>query len=507
MSGLLRFEQFDPKRLLSLLDIREPLGIYEQPHRQLQYVAAYVERLGAKAVLIEQSYIDRDYIDDHNSFYGSSLTDPTNRCQRVHFFSLDPVALQKAFKDIRAIAFANGRDKYDSASGQLSDRSYLGFTVIKPLRGSPVGRTVLRHCPELGKGGENVRDFSCTRYYSTHVGGVELRVKGLAFQQQDLGVSACATTALWSAISKATDFEQLKVPTPASITMLASRYSLPHGRAMPSEGLSLDQMCQAVEGVGLAPLLYNTSEFATARRYIHTAVRSSLSAVLILEENDSRHAVTLTGMRIDENAEASWILPGVNDASRVVKAAYVHDDRHGPYVRANLVNHMGKAVVELETNAKKPERWGLSHILVPLHHKVRLAFGGVSQAEAFLAPKLQRLRQLTGEFDPLRPEDNPMTSAKSIQKATRYLESLMMSEPKLTPDQIDSLINQVELSRYVGVVTFSADSFGRIEVVLDTTSTSKDVQVLCVITRGATTTTTRQLALTLADEVGAATWI
>ena len=78
---------------------------------------------------------------------------------------------------------------------------YLGFMVIKPLPGSPIGRTVLRTFErDAPRGGR--REFTAIRRYTVSLAGLSLSVRGLAFQQQDQGVSACATTALWSALQR-----------------------------------------------------------------------------------------------------------------------------------------------------------------------------------------------------------------------------------------------------------------------------------------------------------------
>jgi hypothetical protein len=193
-------------------------------------------------------------------------------------------------------AAVQGEEAFLEAAAEFSNSAYLGFTVIKPLAGSPVGRTVLKTYPDQTDDAQQ-RMFTCVRRYSVHVNGVPLHVEGLPFQQQDVGVSACATTAIWSSIQKARDQEELPAATPAQITTLASRYALPFGRAFPAdEGLSIDQMCQAVQGLGLSPHLYAATDFETTRNYIDTALRSEMSPVLILRDaQEVHHAVAAVG--------------------------------------------------------------------------------------------------------------------------------------------------------------------------------------------------------------------
>jgi len=138
---------------------------------------------------------------------------------------------------------ATRQTAYRNACAEFSRTSYLGFGVIKPLGGTPVGRTMLAAFDPGSGDGFHYR-FDCTCEYQAHLLGAELTVRGLGFQQQDVGVSACATTALWSAMQKVRDFEDIGTATPAQITTLASQYALPFGRSMPSEeALSIEQKC------------------------------------------------------------------------------------------------------------------------------------------------------------------------------------------------------------------------------------------------------------------------
>ena len=164
----------------------------------------------------------------------------------------------------------------------------------------PVGRTVFSMSAESGKG--HTRKFHCACDYDPHLLGLRLSVTGLAFQQQDLGVSACATTALWTSLQRARQLEQSANATPAQITMRASQFALPFGRPMPSEGLSLDQMCQAVQSLGCTPSLHRAESFEVTRGLVFSSVSSGISPVLIMDlpGEDISHAVAVAGIGVGE---------------------------------------------------------------------------------------------------------------------------------------------------------------------------------------------------------------
>ena len=182
----------------------------------------YLDSLRCRTIVHERHYIDRHFIDDFSLFYSRSLRDYPNSCQRLHFFSSEFDEEQWS----GLVERANGGER-EEVERELA-REYLGFMVIKPLPGSPIGRTVLRTFErDAPRGGR--REFTAIRGYTVSLAGLSLSVRGLAFQQQDQGVSACATTALWSALQRTAPLEHLCSPTPAEITEAASRYMLVGG--------------------------------------------------------------------------------------------------------------------------------------------------------------------------------------------------------------------------------------------------------------------------------------
>lgn len=190
--------------VLSVL-AREPINDIlreRDPLRQLGYIVAYLKhpQIAAKSFLCEYHYVDRDYMEDHGAFYSRSLHPYENYCKRLHFFDLSIAQLTEQIQS----ATRSSADL--KASENTLAKGYLGFMVVKPLSGAPVGRTVLKTLPsDTGDG--HIRGFGCIRDYEVHLLGLSLKVVGLAFQQQDEGVSACATTAVWSALQKVRDFE------------------------------------------------------------------------------------------------------------------------------------------------------------------------------------------------------------------------------------------------------------------------------------------------------------
>jgi hypothetical protein len=117
-------------------DAADPLtSLQDLP--QGQYLRWYLADLGAQTVLVEDQYFDRDYLSEFAAFYCTSSAGYPNVCRRLHYFSaaFDRSALERAIAD-------------DSDARGLLEKSYLGFIVLRPIPGTPFGRTVLTWYPE-----------------------------------------------------------------------------------------------------------------------------------------------------------------------------------------------------------------------------------------------------------------------------------------------------------------------------------------------------------------------
>lgn len=221
---------FAPSPLVfaSFDDATDPLAAL-QTFPQGQFLRWYLADLGAQSVLIEEKYFDRDYLSEFAAFYCTSSAGYPNVCQRLHYFSIaiDRPLLERAVADD------------DDALRKIHD-AYLGFIVRRPIPGTPFGRTVLKWYPE--KTPDLPRVIEPARFYTCHVAGLKLRVRGLAWQQQDDGVGKCATIALWSMLHSSAFDDRHVVPTTAEITQTAHRAGLSAAPLFPSSGLTALQL-------------------------------------------------------------------------------------------------------------------------------------------------------------------------------------------------------------------------------------------------------------------------
>ncbi len=149
------------------------------------YFEGYFRELGAKTIIVEKIYVDRDFLEDFAAYYVRCFYRYDRFCSRLHFFT------ETFSKEDFDYILENVSDtKIDQLKG-----SYLGFIVVKPLPETIIGRTCLKTYHASPEG----RNFPITRKYPVNLFGIGLSVETLAFQEQDRVAAACATSALWTA--------------------------------------------------------------------------------------------------------------------------------------------------------------------------------------------------------------------------------------------------------------------------------------------------------------------
>jgi hypothetical protein len=297
-----------------------------------------------------------------------------------------------------------------------------------------------------------------------------------------VGVSACATTALWSSFQKLRVFEEIGKATPAQITMVASSYTLPFGRSMPSEGLSVDQMCQAVQAVGLSPNLYRTDSFNWARQLIFAAAKSAFAPILIINRDESWHAVTVAGAKLKSLHESTIVEGSFDDMSSNLTAVYIHDDRKGPYIRAEVVENNGgmELLLKKESHLQSDsERWNLAYVLVPTHSKIRLTFGGLRDIAILILKSMYSFHTALGgslEF----PHD-AISLECWIQLGHSYVRNLFVNNKQIIPEKIIEISRKISMPRYVGIISIRSSFFNSMDILIDTTCTRRNPYFIGII--------------------------
>lgn len=331
----LTFEVFDAARPLD--------GLARS--RQEQYLRGYLDDLGTKVVVTEPNYFDRDYLSEFAAFFGGSARGYPNVCRRLHFFGdarVDRALLVQALDG-------------DPGAREVVVGSYLGFVVVRPIPATPFGRSVLKMYNS-----SSARPTRCVepaRSYRPHLAGLELAVTGIAWQQQDTSVSACATIALWTMFQASAFDEHHAIPTTTQVTQLANEAALSRGRVFPSEGLNVYQLSRSIRAAGLEPMIADPRDddrvFASV---VASLVRSRFPVLITGDIDDAGHAVCIVGFR--EASVGPPIARQVTPQDQHLEALYVHDDNLGPNVRFEIipVNPAANPPTKLSIRTSPPPR-------------------------------------------------------------------------------------------------------------------------------------------------------
>ena len=132
-----------------------------------------------KGVLIEYSYIDKDYRSTFYNFYSKKGQHYRSDCVRLHFFD-------------EAVSFDENNIALTCADRELN-RHYFGYMVLRPTGIATIGRTVLS--PDIRKGAGR---FIITAEHKVHLLGYKLMVRGFPSMDQHVDIAVCAHAACWS---------------------------------------------------------------------------------------------------------------------------------------------------------------------------------------------------------------------------------------------------------------------------------------------------------------------
>lgn len=362
---------------------------------QAQYIIDYlIETLIAKTGIIENEYVDKDYLIDYSGFFARSFEKIERFTKRIHFFS--NFFSQKDFEQSITLFQNNIQDakpQYDLINDLK--RSYLGYVVIKPVEysmGQPlIGRTLLKPPSKPVTDSFDTREC-IIRKNSANLYGIPLNVDALPFQVQDSAVAACATVSLWMANSKINELFGTQEFSPIEITSRATEF-IESGRNFPSTGLTIKQMVNFFKGIGLdydtinidylVKILnddnYSENKKNLIEEYLKDVIPDAVKAIsrtgipivasisLIkkdhnLIEDHEHHAVVICGFRQNENGQITKL--------------YVHDDQIGPYCRVKDASPKGKF---LKWQNEWVTREGYSEVtldklLIPIYPKIRITF-------------------------------------------------------------------------------------------------------------------------------------
>lgn len=481
-----------------LAEIRSAAGLAgaaETP-RQAIYLDQYLQHpdAGARSLLVEPEYVDRHFIEEFAAYYATKFHAPASKCTRIHVFACE---LSEGSLEGWVEEASRGLAARAELERRLSD-DYLGFVVVRPLPFAPIGRSVLRPYRSM----EHCRCYApATTPHRVHVLGLELCVPALPFQQQDRAVGACATTAVWTALSRTLRADGGRSVTPRDVTEAATRYAV-HQRAMPAEaGLTEEQIDAAMRAFHYESHHLTATNPELFRLCLKCYLSSGIPVLLKVSEPHgdlSRHALVLAGYRAAAAAQplAYRISETRYLRTEDIEKVYVHDDRLGPYARMIWFAQSDGKMPRLRYEPYGPhfldfdEDMLVWSAIVPLYRKLRLTAEDLVRSACELIPAVSVVT---------RTRDNLFTDLR-FSLGGLYLSEMLVGD--LAPTRKLILLKSTRLPRYVGIIRFRRDDEWLLDVVCDTTDiyreTPKHGAIAAIVARERETG--ELLARTLAEQ-------
>lgn len=460
---------------------------YDEVSQKLHriYFQEYFEELHAKTIVIEEGYIDRDYLEDYAAYYDRCFHDYDRRTHRLHFFDVE--FDEQAFNECIT----------GHADAVLSDEKlqegYLGFVVVKPLPQSIIGRTCLKTYPSDFER----RHFPSLRTYDVHLFGLELSVRSLAYQEQDTVVAACATSALWSCFQGTGKLFQHSIPPPVEITNWAGEHMpenlvVSSSRAFPNVGLTASQMALSVRRVGLEPVVIGTKDRHVLNGVVYAFLKGKIPCVLVCSLRElqdgvyrkkGEHAVAVTGFSLSESIGQAHRTSGFRLRSERIDKLYCHDDQVGPFARMEWSgDSMNGPLHPSDMKALKTSRPGdvyaeIGFVLLPLYHKIRIPYSVIHDAMLSLDKIAEPVRRKLRSSTPRAEWDIYLTSASD------YKASVRSEYPESGIDPTSTLYKG--LPRFMWRVTVRAGEKLEMEFLFDATGIANHNLLVHAVSAGA----------------------
>jgi hypothetical protein len=141
----------------------------------------------------------------------------------------------------------------------------------------------------------------------------------------------------------------------------------------------------------------------------------------------------------------------------------------------------------------------LTHILVPLHPKIRLSFAQLYTAGLDIVYKAQSFAIARAFASSERTKQVTTLWKSRIFHSSVYTEALLRDGKSAI---VERLCDSVPLSRYVGVIRIEALGLDAFDVLLDTTSTERNLNCLAVLQLGKAHPHTSEFCRFLRDSYG-----
>lgn len=410
----------------------------------------------AHTAVLEPHYTCKDHRNLYSQFYSKKFVQSSCYCSRLHFFGTEDVTATRLLADPESLA-----------------DSYLGFSVIRPVRNRCLGRTVLDPA-RVGRYDGHSSHCLTTRFRA-HLAGHEFYVNGYPYMSQDAHANVCAHAALWTVCRYlSTRYSVYKEIYPYDIVGLTGHS---RGRTYPYRGMTFTDYCEILSSAGCHPVLFSLKKTANGShaperfRDLCAYVESGFPVLASLQG----HVIVLIGHTMDFSqtlSAADVDLHGYIDASVFWKQFVVVDDNEFPYAKFGYVGDAENYACRFTPPVATIEQ--IATAVAPLPEKAFLPADRARRKAMAYMGRQQVIDEISKHKE--RPHD-PLVCRllMTTNTAFRSRKASELVAGDEAPDQIDALAVNFRLPHFIWLMQISPLSLykeGRCvaEIVLDSTA-------------------------------------
>jgi hypothetical protein len=296
-----------------LADLKNHIPAHYQPEKVAAKLTVGISA-AVKAVLVEGSYIDKDYRSTYYNFYAKKGQRYDADCVRLHFFdgavSFDPTALRLNCPD--------GPD-------HLSEH-YFGYIVLRPTGVATIGRSVVS--PDVRPGATR---YIITADHKVHLLGYRLSITGFPSMDQHVDINVCAHVACWSILRHYSErYSVYREFLTYDITLMAQEFN--PGGVIPSKGLRVSHAERVFQEAGTFPIHVARSDSNPPDLPFYRQLLAYVDSgfPLFAAMHQRRHAMAVVGYEWKPPTTATVV--GLRYAWDLVQSLAVVDDNYLPYL-------------------------------------------------------------------------------------------------------------------------------------------------------------------------------
>jgi hypothetical protein len=402
-------QEYSPDKLASLLykTQQQSWEVSSEQDGHFKYLRDFYfnqhEGLNPKFIVIEENYVEKDYLIDYVSYYAEFFNSPSPKCIRLHFFANNkdyPVTIDEFYRKFCDALL------YEQPSKDFWEHDYLGFITVRPIPVFNIGFTLLKHYNSSIKLKAQERKFWGIGDYKVHLFGKEVFIPSVAFHEQDANLAACATISIWTVLQAAHKNYGIATKSPGEITHDADVIAFNGNRLVPNEGLVIPQICKSLVTEGLVTevreVFIKTEEgYVFDWLYFKKLVNaySTLKIPIILAMNvpddgyeGNGHAVAIVGQNELTFSEEEWSKQQMESEpitwiANQINKIYVHDDAWGCFARMSFLENKGHGLSSLwghygnDQDKDKPSR--PDSLIIPVLPQVRISYEIIEEVVTF----------------------------------------------------------------------------------------------------------------------------